>query len=353
MLIFHLIFLRKKKLERAQRSKKRKKISHDAKLPVFNKKGKCDLLEGEYELNLDASTEMVRKVDRLAWATDIPKVLAGDKRYFQNRSLKFILQWSNDDGIKSKSSSPTHNDNISLAADTTDWCGIRTGSTTSLSTSSGILSDMSSDDAEVAVLTTKKLPNTLPIVLSNRSPFSELLATNGSHVIYRFIYNEDLSQKTDAWYEFFCPWCLLNCMSLHPLLMHLRLCHDRFKFSYTPKEDGIQVDVSINERYNCALSPLKEKTHQTEQKDGKPCKRKPYTKVLVSRQRARKRKTCLTYEELDEAIASGTAFVFFHLFQFQFRISMRKKVLYVFVVALAKKCIHFHSKIYLSFIFFR
>lgn len=313
--MFHFLFI--ENTERPQRPRKRKKISHAAKLPVYNKKGKCDLLEGEYELNLDVSTDIapVRKVDRLAWATDIPKVLAGDKRYFQNRSLKFILQWSSDDGTKSKSSSPTHNDNISLPADTTDWCGIRTGSTTSLSTSSGILSDMSSDDAEVAVLTTKKLPNTLPMVLSNRSPFGEIL-TMGSHVIYRFIYNDDLSQKTDAWHEFFCPWCLLNCMSLHPLLMHLRLCHDRFKFSYTPKDDGIQVDVSINERYNCALSPLKERASLTTLEDaGGPCKRKPYTKVLVSRQRARKRKTCLTYEDLDEAIASGTA-ILLYLFYF-------------------------------------
>lgn len=45
-------------LERLQRSKKRKKLSHEAKLPVFNKQGHCDLLEGEYELNLDVSTEV-------------------------------------------------------------------------------------------------------------------------------------------------------------------------------------------------------------------------------------------------------------------------------------------------------
>lgn len=297
-------------LERLQRSKKRKKLSHEAKLPVYNKQGHCDLLEGEYELNLDVSTEVapIRKVDRLAWATDIPKVLAGDKRYFENRSLKFFLQWNSEDGAKSKSTSPTHNENGSLTADTADWGDVRTGSTTSLSTSSGFvshLSDTSCDDAEITALTTKKLlPNTLPNVLSNRSPFVELLNI-GSHLIYRFIYNDDLSQKTEAWDEFLCPWCYLNCRSLHPLLMHLRLCHDRFKFAYTPKEDGIQVDVSINERYNCALSPLKEKSVQSECKEERPYKRKPYTKVLVSRQRAKKRKSCTTFEELDEAIASG------------------------------------------------
>lgn len=296
-------------------------------MPVFNKKGRCDLLEGEYELNLDVSMEStsVRKVDQLTWATDIPKVLAGDKRYFQNRSLKFMLNWNSDDGTKSKSVSPIHNENTTLTTETTDWCGIRTGSTTSLSTSSGILSDMSSDDVEITALTTvnaanttttttttKQLPNTLPSVLSNRSPFVELLNIS-SHLIYRFIYNDDLSQKTEAWDEFLCPWCYLNCNSLHPLLMHLRLCHDRFKFSYTPKEDGIQVDVSINERYNCALSPLKEKSHQINCNVEKPSKRKPYTKVLVSRQRAKKHRTCLTYEELDEAFGSGLYFFFYTL----------------------------------------
>lgn len=294
-------------LDQLKRSRKRKKISHDAKLPVYNKQGHCDLLEGEYELNLNISTEMapIRKVDRLAWATDIPKVLAGDKRYFENRSLKFFLQWNSDDGTKSKSASPTHNENGSLNTDTADWRDVRTGSTTSLSTSSGFvshLSDMSCDDAEITALTQKKLSNTLPNVLSNRSPFVELLT---SHLIYRFIYNDDLSQKTEAWDEFLCPWCYLNCRSLHPLLMHLRLCHDRFKFAYTPKEDGVQVDVSINERYNCALSPLNGKSLKSECKEEGPYKRQPYTKVLVSRQCAKKRKLCTTFEELDEAIASG------------------------------------------------
>lgn len=287
---------------------------------MFNKKGRCDLLEGQYELSLGVSMEMtpVRKMDRLTWATDIPKVLAGDKRYFQNRSLKFIMHWNTDDGTKSKSVSPIHTETATLATDTTDWCGIRTGSTTSLSTSSGILSDMSSDDVEITALTTAsststvttvasnttELPNTLPSALSNRSPLVELLNIS-SHLIYRFIYNDDLSQKTEAWDEFLCPWCYLNCNSLHPLLMHLRLCHDRFKFSYTPKDDGIQVDVSINDRYNCALSPLKEKSHQFQCSE-KPSKRKPYTKVLVSRQRAKKHRRCLTYEELDEAFGSGS-----------------------------------------------
>lgn len=279
-------------------------------MPVFDKKGHCDLLEGEYELNLDLSRETtpIRKVDRLTWASDIPKVLTGDKRYYQNRSLKFMLLWNSEDGTKSKSTSPIHNENAMLnTSNTTDWCGIQTGSTTSLSTSSGILSDMSSDDAEISTLTTKKLPNTLPITLTNRSPFVDILKKYniGSHLIYRFIYNDDLSQKTEAWDEFLCPWCYLNCISLHPLLMHLRLCHDRFKFSYTQKEDGIQLDVSINERYMCALSPLKENAIESNENDTKPCKRKPYTKVLVSRPRAKKYRKCTTFEELDEAFESG------------------------------------------------
>lgn len=294
---------------RSQRSRKRKKVSHNAKLPVFDKHGRCVLLDAEYELNLDESMEMTST--RLTWASNIPKVLAGDKRYFENRSLKFSVQWtSNCDGIKSKSTSPTHqqeNGAVAATTDTADWGDVRIGSTTSLSTSSGILSDMSSDDAEIAAITTKKLPNSLPSVLSNRSPFVDLL-TIGSHLIYRFIYNDDLSQKTVTWDEFLCPWCDLNCRSLHPLLMHLRLCHDRFKFSYTPKEDGIQVDVSINSKYNCALSPLK--TQRSECQVERPYKRKPYTKVLVSRQRAKKQKLCSTFEELDEAIASGMMFGF-------------------------------------------
>lgn len=300
-------------LVRAQRPRKRKKVSHNAKLPVFDKHGRCLLLDAEYELNLDDGVETTPT--RLTWASNIPKVLAGDKRYFENRSLKFFSQWSSSssssDGIQSKSTSPTHqHDNGALTAttDTADWGDVRIGgSTTSLSSSSGILSDMSSDDAEIAALTTKKLPNTLPSVLSNRSPFVDLL-TIGSQLIYRFIYNDDLSQKTVTWDEFICPWCDLNCRSLHPLLMHLRLSHDRFKFSYTPKDDGIQVDVSINEKYICALSPLKSQRTADYQLE-RPYKRKPYTKVLVSRQRAKKQQLCSTIEELDEAIASGERYM--------------------------------------------
>lgn len=284
---------------RSQRPRKRKKVSHSAKLPVFDKHARCVLLDAEYELNLDDG--MTTTPTRLTWASNIPKVLAGDKRYFESRSLKFFLQWSStNDGTKSKSISPTHHHHENGA--TTDWGDVPMGSRTSLSTSSGILSDMSSDDAEIAALTTKKLPHTLPNVLANRSPYADLL-TISSQLIYRFIYNDDLSQKTVTWDEFLCPWCDLNCRSLHPLLMHLRLCHDRFKFSYTPKDDGIQVDVSINPKYHCALSPLKSQRAECEQKG--PYKRKPYTKVLVSRQRAKQQKLCSTFEELDEAIASG------------------------------------------------
>lgn len=288
---------------RSHRSKKRRKISHEACLPVYNQQGHCDILEGEYELKLDAANE-TGKVDQLTWAMDVPTFLVGN-RSTHNRSLKFFLHWTVDHSAKMNSDSPPmFNESATLAADTTDWCGIRTGSTTSLSTSSGILSDMSSDDTEVATLTSKKPPNSLPITLSNRSPYVEMLSIS-SHLIYRFIYNNNLSQKTETCDTFLCPWCYLNCMNLHPLLMHLRLCHDRFKFSYTPKEHGIQVDVSINERYSCALSPLADKSHQLDNNETKPCKRTSYTKVLVSRQRAKKRQSCLTFEELDEAIGSG------------------------------------------------
>lgn len=327
---------------RVHRSKKRRKISHEARLPVFNQQGDCDLLEGEYELKLSASDEIaapVRKADQLTWAMDIPTFLVG-KSHTDNRTLKFFLHWGIDHGPKmSTDSPPIYNE----AALNTDWCGIRTGSTTSLSTSSGILSDMSSDDAdkhdaEVATLTIKKLPNTLPntlpITLANRSPYVDLLNIN-SHLIYRFIYNNNLSQKTETCDTFLCPWCYLNCMSLHPLLMHLRLCHDRFKFSYTQQVRGIQVDVSINERYSCALSPTAaDRSHQSSDINGmKPCKRKSYTKVLVSRQRAKKSQSCRKFEELDEAIGTGEhkhSFQFHNLkFYFLF-ISIKNNVFFCF-----------------------
>lgn len=65
-------------------------------------------------------------------------------------------------------------------------------------------------------------------------------------IIYQFLYNNNSRQQTEACEDMHCPWCSLNCMSLYPLLKHLKLCHSRFVFTYVPITQGkINVDYEF------------------------------------------------------------------------------------------------------------
>lgn len=142
------------------------------------------------------------------------------------------------------------------------------------------------EDVEISMVTQKTsaqirnqsaIPN-----FDQSSPFVEL-DNIGSHVVYRFIYNDNLSQQTEACDDFMCPWCYLNCIRLEPLLMHLRLCHERFKFSVAQKEYGVLIDVKINHNYQCSLSgPIKKENRHSIGLQ----RRIPLTKVLVARKRS-------------------------------------------------------------------
>lgn len=118
-------------------------------------------------------------------------------------------------------------------------------------------------------------PNQIQVEMENIS----------SHLVYRFLYGNNLSQQTEACDDFNCPWCYLNCFCLKSLMMHLKLCHDRFKFSVTKneKENGVLIDVRINEQYQCSLSS---KVKKNRRNSTGLTRRKPKTKVLVARKRS-------------------------------------------------------------------
>ncbi|XP_052789005.1 polycomb protein suz12-like [Mya arenaria] len=73
-------------------------------------------------------------------------------------------------------------------------------------------------------------------------------------VVYNFLYDENTRQQTDAREDLVCPWCTINSGDLYSLLKHLRLCHPRLNFIYTPTPTGHQIDVSLNDCYDGAYA---------------------------------------------------------------------------------------------------
>lgn len=69
-------------------------------------------------------------------------------------------------------------------------------------------------------------------------------------IVYQFHYNNNSRQQTEPCCDLHCPWCSLDCGSLFSLLKHLKLCHARFTFTYTPLPNMARVDVAINESYD-------------------------------------------------------------------------------------------------------
>ncbi|KAJ1529653.1 hypothetical protein ONE63_006416 [Megalurothrips usitatus] len=69
-------------------------------------------------------------------------------------------------------------------------------------------------------------------------------------IVYQLHYNNNSRQQTAPCFDLCCPWCRLDCGNLFSLLKHLKLCHARFTFTYTPIDNVAQIDVAINESYD-------------------------------------------------------------------------------------------------------
>lgn len=88
-----------------------------------------------------------------------------------------------------------------------------------------------------------------------------------SRIIYRFIYKEDMYQKTETFENWKCPWCRLNCFCLESLRTHLCLMHDQFKFEFKPTPQAMVINVRRSQLvakrkrkngYDKSLEPEKE-----------------------------------------------------------------------------------------------
>lgn len=69
--------------------------------------------------------------------------------------------------------------------------------------------------------------------------------------VFNFTYANS-RQMTEVRNHFMCTLCSLNCMRMYSLLKHLKLCHNRFLFTYVPSQNGslARIDVTINEKFD-------------------------------------------------------------------------------------------------------
>lgn len=206
---------------------------YGAELVIFDKQNRCLLTNGEYALALEeiiqTPTNMSPK--KLAnWET-IPDVALDDNSFkpfdtFDKcPTLKFRLVWTKEAG-------PEYIENPIILT------SIKTEQDDNLSNKENHLdSSQSNNNNKVAINGHSK----------------EIIDGNGEErlrIVYQFIYNSNSRQQTEAFADFHCPWCSINCIDLYPLLKHLKLCHSRFNFIWTQIPNGARIDVSINEVYD-------------------------------------------------------------------------------------------------------
>ena len=87
---------------------------------------------------------------------------------------------------------------------------------------------------------------------------------NSTIVVYDFTYGNNQYQQTEVKQSLLCPWCVCRCRfkAIHPLLLHLKLDHSVFTFSYMVR-DGTYWRVSLDAVTTlcvCPCSPLMEVT---------------------------------------------------------------------------------------------
>lgn len=102
-------------------------------------------------------------------------------------------------------------------------------------------------------------------------------------VFYQFIYNNSTRQQTEAREGTSCPWCGVKTRRLYGLMKHLKCCHSRFAFLYTPLKSGHRIDVCVNPNFESLLSYDGVRDIGFISVENAPLKRIPQTDVLIAR----------------------------------------------------------------------
>lgn len=142
---------------------------------------------------------------------------------------------------------------------------------------------------------------------------------NGSNIkciSYTFMYSNNTRQQTEETTELVCPFCVVDCKNLYILIKHLKLCHDRFNFTFTPSGNIANIDITLNDSYDGTYSGSPHDVLNTSvaifpRKFG-PVRRTIVTNLLVCK--PPKKKPCLSefLEHDDDEINNQRSYIVGH-----------------------------------------
>jgi len=229
--------------------------SFSAELIVYDRHRNCLLTDADYELLLQENIDITENHKNNSWESKFKSKLGPFAAFSFGPTIKFSLRWESKASIRI---TPAYKALSSPYADTP-----------------------------------QPLANSLTL---NKIPSSNIAEKDlqQPRVFYQFIYNNSTRQQTEAKEGSYCPWCGLNCKRLYGLLKHLKCCHTRFSFLYTPLKKGRhRIDVCMNENFENSLDLDGIKDMGFINVDEAPLKRKPQTEILVAR-------PCKLIEDLTE-----------------------------------------------------
>ncbi|XP_057310845.1 polycomb protein suz12-like [Hydractinia symbiolongicarpus] len=214
--------------------------SFSAELIVYDRHKTCLLTAGDYELLLQDNDDTCANKNN-SWESTFKNKLGPFAAFSFGPTIKFSLRW------ESKSSVPI----------------------------APVLSSLSTPYTDS--------PQPLTTALASNNNKSQTDQKELPKVFYQFIYNNNTRQQTEAREGTSCPWCALNCKRLYALLKHLKCCHPRFSFLYTPLKKSHRIDVCVNDNFEGTLDFDGIKDMGFINVDDAPLHRKPQTEILVAR----------------------------------------------------------------------
>lgn len=242
------------------------RIIYESEISVFDKQNRCNISDGDYEVNLQVVRNQHNKSYQRTVNEELPKKHSTWEElnshdiydaFSKLPTLKFRLSWTKD--------------KCDAYVDRPLPITIRNDHHHQFKTNK----DSHLQNGQDKTLVNAGNNN------NNKTAFVKLYDI-ASRIIYRFIYNNHSSQQTEACDNFNCPWCNLNCVALYSLLKHLKLCHPRFNFTYVPTENSVRIDVTISDVYDCSYSgsPF-DLLDSTFGRPSRPAMRTPVTHILV------------------------------------------------------------------------
>ncbi|GFS05540.1 polycomb protein suz12-like, partial [Elysia marginata] len=213
-------------------------------LVVYDKDKTCLLTAGEYELGVQSADGAENLRLTKIWESFAGKDVKPLELFSDYPTLTFTLSWQ-DDGAHDK------NTDVDSRVPPPRWDLADGAADFSAAFEKWVQSEYTGCNTRRSRGCRDVQESTTPSNNGSNHRLDHLVASRKRmRVFYQFTHNSCTQQETEARNDFRCPWCCLACHQLYSLLKHLRLCHSRFNFLYTPHPKGARIDVSINERYD-------------------------------------------------------------------------------------------------------